>query len=148
MRNSFLVDDIFGMRYVVLTGDGWRHSQVSGIHRRIGQRGLQTTALLMIRSRRRPGRSNFLPGFCFLPSSLALALEFVGSVLQIAKSLVGKCSFDRSVFLLFLQLCLEFIYVLNRPLQNRPLVLLAPWDNLCELINPFINGFSASSLDY
>lgn len=92
--------------------------------------------------------ASLLPGLDLAPSPLALSLQFIIRSTEFSNCLLCE-KLLQGPFLNILRLVfLELGDELDGALEDGAFVLLATWDNLGQLINPFVDGLSAAALNW
>jgi hypothetical protein len=90
--------------------------------------------------------TGLLPGLRFPPRPLQILLKLFVPLAEILDRLLRKQLLEGPLLNILRFVLLKLLNVLHRALKDRALVLLAAWDNLGELVDALVDGFSAASL--
>ena len=104
--------------------------------------------LLLLRELQAGALRNLFPRVQFPVEALALLLELVVGLAELGNGLFGEKLLQRPLLNVLCLVLLELRYEGDRPLKDRPLVLLAARDDLGKLIDPFVDGLTAATLDW
>ena len=91
--------------------------------------------------------ASLLPRLDLAPCSFALGLELIVARTEFRDGLLGQELLQGPLLNILGLVLLELRDELDRPLQDRTLVLLAAGYNLCELIDALIDSLSAAALN-
>jgi hypothetical protein len=83
-----------------------------------------------------------------IPGSLALSLELVTASTEFSDSLLRQQLLERPFLDILLLVLFELCDELDGALQNRAFVLFTPRNNLCQLVDAFVDGFASAAFNY
>lgn len=88
-----------------------------------------------------------LPGLEFGVAAIQLALEFVACAAEFGNGLLREQLFQRPLFNVLAFILFQLLDKGHGTLENAAFVLFAAWHNLGNLVDAFIDGFTATTFD-
>jgi hypothetical protein len=91
--------------------------------------------------------TSLFPRLNLSPRALTLSLQFVVACAQLSNSLLSQQLLQCPLLNVLCLVLLELSDKLNCSLQDRALILFASWNNLCEFVDTFVDGFTTTTLN-